>query len=159
MQDIDLKSEISKRLEQLIVTKLGEEKNFYAALERTTGVDRETWKHWYLKPNVVDPSVKLLKSAFELWPEHAFWLSTGLTDVGAGHVAPDDKMNEFLTTQPDHEKIKKVKVATKYYWDCLEQLQVGPTEDKDHQIAVVHFARMRRDSLMSTLLDQGKDGD
>lgn len=152
------KSDISMRLLSLVDSKLANHKNFFAELEHTTGVDRESWRHWYLKPEVTDPSTRLLRAAFDRWPEHAFWLATGLTDVAAGHVASDESIDEHLSPNRNKELIKKIRLATKYYFECLKQLREGPTEDADHHIAVLAFSRQHRDAEMSKFLTQDKDG-
>lgn len=80
-----LRRGIGSRLRLLVVSRTPEKKRF-EELEKKTGISSATWRTWWRREG--SPSGRLIESAARAWPEHAFWLATGLTDVEAGHNLP-----------------------------------------------------------------------
>lgn len=141
METNDQRSPLSRRLLALVNAKLGHEKNFYSALERVTGVDRETWKHWYLKPQVVDPSTKILSASFKVWPQYAFWLSTGIDDDACGHISVSTTESSNISST---EQLKKVRVVTELYFDSFMKIASCNLDDIDHHLHMVEYAQKLR---------------
>lgn len=54
-------------------------------LEERTSVPAESWKKFLLGRQRA--TLEMLEAVCREWPEYAFWISTGLTDVEHGHVA------------------------------------------------------------------------
>jgi hypothetical protein len=141
METNDQRSPLSRRLLALVNAKLGHEKNFYSALERTTGVDRETWKHWYLKPQVADPSTKILSASFKVWPQYAFWLATGIEDDAYGHISVSATESSNISTTEQH---KKVRVVTELYFDSFMKTVTCNLDDLEHHLHLVEYAQKLR---------------
>lgn len=51
-----------------------------------TGIGGQSWRSAFARRQ--KPTLAMLMAMAHLWPEHAFWLVTGITDAASGHVAP-----------------------------------------------------------------------
>ena len=80
-----LKNDMPSRLCYLLIAKV-DSKNRFAELEKITGVSRENWRSWWNK--LSSPSGTLVEAGAKAWPQHAFWLITGIEDSKYGHTAP-----------------------------------------------------------------------
>jgi len=76
---------IEVRIAILIQTILGG-KNDWKKLEELTGIKSVKWRHF--NSGVIKPSMEMLETLCREFPQYAFWLTTGLTDYNAGHIAP-----------------------------------------------------------------------
>ena len=158
MAEENQRSDVSKRLLALVNEKLSEEKNFFAALERTTEVDRETWKHWYQKPSVVDPSTKLLMGAFYAWPQYAYWLATGMDDEKFGHMTVQDGSKTRNSQSVLGGQIKRVCFSTGFYLDSIRKVHTCHTDDIDHHLFMIDEAEKIRVQEVSKLCAVYLDG-
>ena len=77
---------ISTRLKLVIYCNTKEKRRF-PQLETLTGIPQATWRSWW-KHGVV-PSGALVEAVAKQWPEFAYWLVTGMTDIDCGHKMPD----------------------------------------------------------------------
>ena len=77
---------ISTRLKLVIYCNTKEKRRF-PQLETLTGIPQATWRSWW-KHGVV-PSGALVEAVAKQWPEFAYWLATGMTDIDCGHRMPD----------------------------------------------------------------------
>jgi hypothetical protein len=134
------RSELSKRLLALINLKLSQDKNFYASLEKATDVDRETWKHWYLKTSVVDPSSKLLTGAFNAWPQYAYWLATGMADERFGHLGVHKTDESPYAGSAIDSQMQRVRLLTELYMDSVQKLNKSTSKDFDHHLFMLENA-------------------
>ena len=55
-------------------------------IEGLTGVSSERWKAISAKKQNV--TIDILEIVCKTWPQHAFWLMTGVEDAAGGHIAP-----------------------------------------------------------------------
>lgn len=62
-------------------------KGYWQRLEAQTGVKSSKWRLLASGKQKVTP--ELIEAAARLWPQYAFWLATGITDVANGHTAPE----------------------------------------------------------------------
>lgn len=76
---------IEMRIAILIQTVLNG-KNDWKKLEDLTGIKSVKWRHF--NAGVIKPSLEMVEKLCKEFPQYAFWLSTGLTDYDAGHLAP-----------------------------------------------------------------------
>ncbi|WP_143243672.1 hypothetical protein [Alcaligenes faecalis] len=76
---------IEMRIAILIQTILSG-KNDWKKLEDLTGIKSVKWRHF--NSGVIKPSMEMLETLCREFPQYAFWLTTGLTDYNAGHIAP-----------------------------------------------------------------------
>lgn len=65
-------------------------------LEELTGVDRMSWAN--LKRETIRANAEHIEAACRLWPEYAYWLTTGKTIAAAGQISPEiEEARENLT--------------------------------------------------------------
>lgn len=76
---------VDDRLRQIISTSL-QDRVRYIELEARTQISADIWKNFWFKRRKAD--AKMLESLAREWPQFAFWLATGATDVQNGHVCP-----------------------------------------------------------------------
>lgn len=57
------------------------------ALEELTGIDRMKWAN--LKRKRIRCQQEHIESIIKLWPEYAYWITTGLTIPEAGQISPE----------------------------------------------------------------------
>jgi hypothetical protein len=94
-------STISTRLLVLINQKLNSSKKF-KTLEDMTGVGSRKWNSFALGEQKA--TVEMIEAASKIWPQHAFWLATGIDDSLTGHTNPEIRESnryeiEDLTTE------------------------------------------------------------
>lgn len=78
---------IATRLKALISEGTSESKRF-KELEDLTGITSGTWRSWWNREGT--PGGDTIEAICKVWPEHAFWLVTGISDPEHGHRAPGD---------------------------------------------------------------------
>ncbi|WP_155632937.1 hypothetical protein [Burkholderia stagnalis] len=131
-------------------------RNDWKQLEEATGIKAVKWRHF--QSGVIRPSIEMLESLCKLFPEHAFWLSTGLTDYEAGHTAPHVNVafpGSFGTLFP-----AETPYSSQYFRTCLSALEVvtegliayfskGRPDDSPMQKA--EFASLFKESIRTSL--------
>lgn len=75
--------DIKERLNKLIEKKGIKPKE----LEEKTGVDRMKWAN--LKRGTIRAQQEHIEAVVKLWPEYAYWITTGLTIPEAGQISPE----------------------------------------------------------------------
>ena len=84
-------SNVEERLINLIAAKIPDSRKF-KELERLTGISGLRWQSlWHGRQR---PMPDMIQAIARTWPEHAFWLSTGITDAKYGHTSPDGSVLE-----------------------------------------------------------------
>jgi hypothetical protein len=77
-------SNLSTRL--LAAIKSGtSKKRSYKELEEQTGIPSDRWSAFALGRQ--RPTAEMIETACKIWPEHAFWIVTGVEDKKYGHAA------------------------------------------------------------------------
>lgn len=79
---------LSDRLRRLIDVIVPPTRRF-VTLEDQTGVKAETWRTWWNRGGKA--SAEMVQGVGQGWPEYAFWLVTGTSDLQHGHRSPDDE--------------------------------------------------------------------
>lgn len=82
----DLAAGIDERCRQLIAAKFPGQDGPYKGLESETGVSSTSWRNFLT--GGLKPSAAAVAGLSRAWPQHAFWLVTGIEDRACGHVAP-----------------------------------------------------------------------
>lgn len=77
---------IAERFVELINTKTNESRRF-KELEELSSIPAVSWRKAYNKGQ--RPTTEMLEALARQWPQHAFWLVTGLTDNEFSHTAPN----------------------------------------------------------------------
>ncbi|MFM0380475.1 hypothetical protein PQQ72_26055 [Paraburkholderia strydomiana] len=93
-------------------------KNDWKQLEEATGIKSVKWRHF--QAGVIRASIDMFESLCKRFPEHAFWLSTGLADYEAGHTAPQVNVafpGSFGTFFPS-----ETSYSSEYFRICLSAL-------------------------------------
>lgn len=70
-------------------------KGFWQRLEAESGVRSSKWRLFASGSQKATP--ELIEATARMWPQYAFWLATGVTDIANGHAAPDT-----ATTFPEY---------------------------------------------------------
>lgn len=77
-------ADITTRLDTLIRAMTSDRRRA-KELEALTGIPGTSWKN--VLSSKQRPTCHMIEAAAKQWPEHAFWLATGLTDAKYGHSA------------------------------------------------------------------------
>lgn len=76
---------LSDRVVAVINATTAESRRF-KELEELTGIAAVSWRQTYQKRQ--RPTAEMIEAIAKKWPQHAFWLVTGIPDPDYGHVAP-----------------------------------------------------------------------
>jgi hypothetical protein len=122
---------IAARLKLLVLAQTPEKKRF-PILEGLTDVSENTWRTWWKRGGT--PSGTLVEGVGKAWPEYAFWLTTGLTDVEYGHRMPELHISVigYVDNYPEVKLRNERTLAAEYFKVCKE-LQAAPHEGEGHQ--------------------------
>jgi hypothetical protein len=103
-------SNLSTRL--LAAIKSGtSKKRSYKELEEQTGIPSDRWSAFALGRQ--RPTAEMIETACKIWPEHAFWIVTGVEDTKYGHRAvPEQDVN---TSSP----IASEKISVTYFNELI----------------------------------------
>lgn len=107
----------------VLIQALTKGKNDWKHLENITGIKAVKWRH--VNSGVTKPSIEMLEALCRAFPEHAFWLTTGLTDYEAGHTAPQanvafpGNLGTFFPNETPY--------TTEYFRTCLNALDTVTT--------------------------------
>lgn len=120
---------VDKRCRELIEAKTSAGKRF-VELEDATQIPRNTWRSFW--SNGTRPSAPLLESLCKAWPQHAFWLMTGIEDALYGHVSPSRP--NLNTASAVTASIFGMKIANEEWGieEVSEEVVVGGPFDMSH---------------------------
>ncbi|OXH93232.1 hypothetical protein CA830_08850 [Burkholderia multivorans] len=76
---------IADRMQAIIDANTSEGRRF-KTLEEMSGIAAVSWRKAYLRGQ--RPTAEMIEAVAQKWPQHAFWLVTGIPDPDYGHVAP-----------------------------------------------------------------------
>jgi hypothetical protein len=122
---------IGSRMKLLILATTPEKRRF-PILEGLTGVAENTWRTWWTKG--ATPSGALVEGVSRAWPEYAFWLASGLTDVEFGHRMPSlhESVVGYVNNFPEGRLKRDRVLAAEYFKVCreLQDLEKAELADK-----------------------------
>jgi hypothetical protein len=78
---------LTLRLRHLLEIKTVE-KGRFTWLKKQTKIGAKTWQAWWTRSSMA--SANMIDTIAKIWPEHAFWLATGIEDTSYGHYKPRD---------------------------------------------------------------------
>jgi hypothetical protein len=170
VQKMDLKEhvkrisrgDISVRLKLVILEKT-EIKRRFPVLESLTKIPEETWRSWWRTGKV--PKADLVEAACRIWPEYAYWVATGMTDIECGHNMPkrihallsdpaeaDKHLGKelskeevisllFMNNWPEgglvgHPK-RNTFTSEEYFNTCMDMRRASDLEDRDVEIRLI----------------------
>lgn len=117
-----IKYSLDMRLALFVQHVLGN-KNDWKRLEEISGIKSVRWRHFY--SGATKPSADMLEFFFTHYPQHAFWLATGITDYEAGHTAPQANLAFPGKLDKNYSPLALNQQATEnYFWTCLEALEL-----------------------------------
>ncbi|USP49139.1 hypothetical protein [Alcaligenes faecalis] len=73
-------------------------RGFWKALAEGTGISADRWRKVFERKQ--RPTTDILAAIGARWPQHAFWVMTGITDAVNGHIAPTT-----ATTYPERAHV------------------------------------------------------
>lgn len=107
----------------ILVQHITEKKNDWKKLEELTGIPAVRWRHFM--SGVTNASMEMFEALAKAYPQHAFWLATGLADYDAGHTAPEinvvfpGSLSGLGLLPQRHE------ATINYFHMCLEALEIS----------------------------------
>jgi hypothetical protein len=150
-----------ERLKALIEANTNTTKR-YKELEELTGIASETWRTYFTRG--VRPTGDLIEAAARTWPQHAFWLTTGIDDSQYQHY--DFQENKRRSKQAG-ELFKSKSESNKTLFVLLDIVRaitnllktaraVGGIEG---QIIVLEIAKRRLAQARKLAVSKGMDVD
>ena len=111
---------LSDRLRLLLQEKTEGSRRF-KWLEEQTGIPATNWTNWYHGRQRA--TEEMIQGIARLFPEHAFWLATGITDWTHGHICPRVAAEMPNRVEFDHP------AATRYFRQKLSEIHVKEESD------------------------------
>lgn len=108
-------------------------------LEQISGISGATWRTWWQKNK--PPSGEMIEKLCAAWPQFAFWLTTGITDTVAGHIAPLIAYSSEINLKEPRKTGASVEYhcAKKRLFDALNL----ESRDEMIKIEIMHLYEMR----------------
>jgi len=118
---------IAARLKLIVLAQTPEKRRF-PTLEALTGIAENTWRTWWKRGGA--PGGALIEGVARAWPEYAFWMATGLTDVEFGHRIPSLHISVvgYVSNYPEG-KLKKERILAAEYFKVCKELQDADSTD------------------------------
>lgn len=124
---------------------------FWENLAGLTGISAQRWRKAYMRRQ--RPTPDMIEALSRLFPEHAFWIATGITDATNGHIAP-------MTAMTFPERLYAESLASKQYFrksiDLFNKLFVEgqiDTEDEKQRMYAAERTMPLAHWVGSPLLD------
>ena len=138
--------DLASRLKLLLINKTPDRGRF-SALETLTLIPAATWRTWWTRGAV--PSGALVEAAAKCWPQHAYWLVTGKTDIRCGHDMPSTEgtaAQGYVSNWPESSCLLKPNIQTGFSHEYLK-LTMELNENGDTQSASFQLKKDSLDSL------------
>jgi hypothetical protein len=126
----------------------------FKALANASGISFDSWKGtWHNKQR---PTTEMVQFVARAWPQFAFWLATGITDLAHGHQAPEGSEN-FLETM--YRPRAGAEPYFRHMVDMLERRERGEPELPTDLVELRALAVAREnDELSARAADSMSDG-
>jgi hypothetical protein len=119
-----------------VIERNTDERGRFAELEKMTEISANSWKSfWHGRQR---PTCDMIEAVCSHWPQHAFWLTTGLTDAKNGHVNDLGKA-DF----PERPRAKRN--SAERYWELTSRMlswrnhQISKdVKDDEHTSSIEH---------------------
>lgn len=123
----------------MINQKLNSSKKF-RTLEGLTGLGSRKWNSFALGEQKA--TAEMIEAASKIWPQHAFWLATGIEDAAVGHTDPSMRESAHSYQIEDvTEELFRLKLSTKYEPEKLSGL-LRQSVDEDNYQDYKNFAHL-----------------
>ena len=121
-------SSLGTRLLSLIETKIQGGKRF-KQLEELTGIGARRWNAFSLGSQ--QPTIEMIEAVSKTWPQHAFWLATGIQDSSTGHTDPEMRESNRYEIEDVAAELFQWKLSRKYEPEKLFGLMRKAIDAKD----------------------------
>lgn len=134
---------------RMIVLACTDEKRRFSTLEAGSEVSAGTWRTWWTRGNT--PSGALVEGAAKIWPEYAYWLTTGCTDIRCGHDMPDlaPEAKGYLSNWPEEATVRNKKIgktiSQTYLKGCIELAQLQEKKAPQNRLKFQHLTVTNRE--------------
>lgn len=144
---------LSTRLKLLLLAET-KERGRYAELEVASGIPAATWRTWWTRGGA--PGGLLIEAVAKRWPQFAYWLVTGRTDVRCGHDMPAlaPEARGYISNWPEEASQRSKLIKTGYSREYLKlSVQVsdagsnGDVTEVMRTEALIVAANRRRDEI------------
>lgn len=125
---------IKERMKQVIAVGT-RDRTRYVELKEKTGISGDIWKKFWF--NQRQPDAYMIEALARTWPEYAYWLVTGSTDVANGHICPSSAFCFELTNKSLLTSKPFLKLGTELAQDFDNAIQSCP-EEADQIFEVIH---------------------
>lgn len=139
---------LSQRLKAVIDSRLPELRRLQSLEEQST-ISSESWRKCLAGKQ--KPTLEMIEFVCTTWPEHAFWLCTGIPDGKYGHIAPSKGLAPGNTSRLFHEYLtpKGGEEDTKY---TIEKgFQVLSATGVMEENSDLQFEHLSRRHILETL--------
>lgn len=127
-KQISTKTSLAKRLLDLLETKVQGGKRF-KQLEELSAINARRWNAFSLGSQ--QPTVEMIEAVCRLWPQHAFWLATGIEDSTTGHTDPMLRESKHYDVEDVAAEIFQWRLSRKYEPEKLFGLMKKAADAKD----------------------------
>lgn len=136
------KNSLATRLKLLLMAET-KERGRYSSLEADTGIPAATWRTWWNRGGA--PGGQLVEAAGKKWPQFAFWLVTGHTDIRCGHDMPSlaPAAKGYISNWPEEWTARSQAIKNGY---CQQYLKLS-TQIDGTETATDIEAQMRVEAL------------
>lgn len=144
--------QIGDRL-KLLVSARTDDRLRYVQLETITGISADRWKNFWFGRKKAD--AEMIEAVSKAWPETAFWLACGASDVQFGHIAGSSE-NTFpeaplRQTMPATVEYLRASVRAR---DCAQALVDRINAEKGDAESALNVGKVPRMALSAW--DEGK---
>jgi hypothetical protein len=155
---------LGDRLRAVVQLTLTQSRRF-KELEELSQIPATHWRNFFSGKQ--RPTVEMIEFASKQWPEHAFWLATGIDDPERGHIdpyGPPDTGTNLDAIYMERRAAARVFRAAIDRADYIEaRLQEDPHFEQDDQVVkleslLVQLRRLR-DEEERTMNELEKNGD
>ena len=139
---------ISTRLRLLLASKT-EVKGRFLELELMTGINATTWRTWWTRGDV--PNGNLIEGAAKLWPEYAYWLACGTTDIRCGHDMPelDPIAKGYISNWPEQATVRDELVNNSFSKEYLKACTKASNQNNKDQNNAQEFLKYKTLRVLS----------
>jgi len=121
-----------------------DERGRFAELENLTQISANSWKSfWHGRQR---PTCDMIEAVCFRWPQHAFWLSTGITDAKYGHVDAQGK-----SSFPERPRAKRN--SAERYWEMATTMFGWEKHKESNDGAVDEYSAISENNDKIQLLE------
>ncbi|WP_426342808.1 hypothetical protein ACN9MZ_14605 [Pseudoduganella sp. S-14] len=162
--DAPKRCNLSDRLRSVVQLTVSQSRRF-KELEELSGIPATHWRNFFSGKQ--RPTVEMIEFAARHWPEHAFWLATGISDAKHGHIDPHGPPDTAHRIDALHLERRAAGRKFKAELDRLDyitqRLQENPHFDQDEQLlrleVLIGQLQRLREEEERTMNELEKNGD